>query len=285
MNSRSILITGADGQLGRALSETFPEATKTDHAKLDITNSQALDSFNWDGVKVIINAAAYTNVDGAETPEGEKLAWSVNDEAVGKLASIASKKKLLLVHIATDYDFDGTKNGPYKEDDLVNPLGKYAKSKVAGSNKAKKTAKHYIVRTAWVIGDGKNFVRTMLDLGQKGIEPKVVNDQIGRPTFTTELAKAIKFLMDQQSPYGTYNVTNEGQPVSWADFTRAIFAEAGFDLQVKNTTTKEYFASKPGVAPRPLNSLFDLTKIEAIGFRPRDWRDDLYNYIKKELMK
>ena len=141
------------------------------------------------------------------------------------------------------------------------------------------------MRTAWVIGDGKNFVRTMLELGQKGISPTVVADQIGRPTFTTELAKAIKFLIDKQAPYGTYNITNEGEPVSWADFTRAIFKEANLNQTVTDTTTQEYFATKPDVAPRPLNSVLDLTKIESIGFKPRNWPEDLKEYIRKELAK
>lgn len=283
MDGSNILITGANGQLGLALRAIYPKATKTDTAELDITDTEALKKFDWSGIKIIINAAAYTNVDGAETPEGKKLAWAVNDKAVGNLAKIAQEKGILLVHIATDYDFDGNKKVPYKEDDPVNPLGVYAKTKTAGSKRAAQVPAHYIVRTAWVIGDGKNFVRTMLELGQKCVVPTVVADQIGRPTFTTELARAIKSLIDNKAPYGTYNVTNEGAPISWADFTRAIFKEAGFNLNVTDTTTKDYFASKPGVAPRPLNSLLDLTKIESVGFRPRDWHEDLKEYVRKEL--
>jgi len=229
MDSSKFLILGANGQLGRALCKLYPDAIKTDVQDLDITDSDSVANYDWSKVEVILNAAAYTNVDGAETPDGEKLAWAVNDQAVGNLAKVAAEKDLILVHIATDYDFDGNKKEPYKEDDPTNPLGKYAKTKAAGSKKASKTPKHYIMRTAWVIGDGKNFVRTMLELGQKGISPAVVADQIGRPTFTTELAKAIKFLIDKQAPYGTYNVTNGGEPVSWADFTRAIFKEANLN--------------------------------------------------------
>ena len=283
MNSSKFLILGANGQLGRALCELYPDAIKTDVQSLDITDPDSVANYDWSKVEVILNAAAYTNVDGAETPDGEKLAWAVNDQAVGNLAKVAAEKDLILVHIATDYDFDGNKKEPYKEDDPTNPLGKYAKTKAAGSKKASKTPKHYIMRTAWVIGDGKNFVRTMLELGQKGISPAVVADQIGRPTFTTELAKAIKFLIDKQAPYGTYNVTNGGEPVSWADFTRAIFKEANLNQIVTDTTTQEYFAAKPGVAPRPLNSVLDLTKIESIGFKPRDWSEGLKEYIRKEL--
>ena len=285
MEGSKILITGANGQLGRALAKIYPKAIKADSAELDITSPEALRNFDWSSVEIIINASAYTDVDGAETPEGEKLAWAVNDRAVGNLVDIANRNNLLLIHIATDYDFDGTKNGSYKEDDPVNPLGKYAKSKTEGSKKASQAAKKYIIRTAWVIGDGKNFVRTMLDLGKRGVAPTVVADQIGRPTFTTELAKGIKFLIDNKPPYGIYNITNEGDPVSWADLTREIFKQAGYDLKVINTATKEYFASKPGVAPRPLNSVLDLAKIEATGFTPRDWREDLREYIKKEISR
>jgi dTDP-4-dehydrorhamnose 3,5-epimerase len=276
-----VLITGANGQLGLALQEIYPNAKKTDSTELDITDLDALNKFKWGNVGIIINAAAYTNVDGAETQEGRFLAEAANDKAVGNLANIANQKDILLVHISTEYVFDGNK-GPHKEDEPFSPLSIYGKTKAAGDDKAAKAARHYIVRTSWVVGDGKNFVRTMLGLGQKGISPTVVSDQIGRPTFTSQLAAGIKFLIDNKAPYGTYNLSNEGEPVSWADFTRAIFKEAGFDLAVTDTTTEEYFADKVGSAPRPLNSLLDLSKIEGIGFKPNDWRDDLREYIKKE---
>jgi dTDP-4-dehydrorhamnose reductase len=284
LDGSNILITGANGQLGRALQSIYPKAVKTDAPDLDITDAEALMKFNWDNIEIIINAAAYTNVDGAETNDGEAAAWLVNDRAVGNLASLAAEKNLLLVHISTDYVFDGSK-GPHKEDESFSPLGIYGKTKAAGDEKAAKTPKHYIVRTSWVIGEGKNFVRAMLELGQKGVSPSVVSDQIGRPSFTPELAKAIKHLIDSRPDYGTYNITNEGEPVSWADFTRAIFKAAGIKQEVANTTTAEYFKNKPDSAPRPLNSVMDLTKIEATGFRPRNWRDDLEDYIKKEVRK
>ncbi len=284
MEDSNILITGANGQLGRALQLVYPNAKKTDSTELDITSNEDLKKFDWNDIKVIINAAAYTNVDGAETPEGEKLAWAVNDKAVGHLATIAKENNLALVHISTDYVFDGTKK-VYTEDDPVKPLGVYGKSKAAGDKKAINIPKHYVVRSQWIIGDGKNFVRTMLELGKKGVAPTVVADQIGRPTFAAELARAISFLIEKRSPFGVYNVTSEGEPVSWANFARAIFAEAGFDLKVTDTTTTEYFASKTGVAPRPLNVVLDLTKIEFAGFRPHDWHEDLKKYVKKELSK
>lgn len=284
MDDSNILITGAGGQVGLALGQIYPNAIKTDSSELDITDSQALQNFDWQGIKAIINTAAYTNVDGAETPDGKQLAWAINDQAVGNLADIAAKNDLLLVHISTAYVFDGAKK-IYTEDDPINPLGEYAKSKAAGDKRAVQAPKHYIIRTDSVIGEGKNFVRTMLGLAKKSIAPTVVADQIMRPTFTGEIAKAIKFLIDQPAEFGVYNVTNEGEPVSWADFTRAIFKEADIDLGVTDTTLQEYAASKPGIAPRPLNSVLDLSKIESIGFKPRDWHDDLRDYVKKEIAK
>jgi dTDP-4-dehydrorhamnose reductase len=276
-----ILITGADGQVGRALADVFPDAVTAGHTQLDITDAGALRRFDWSKISCIINAAAYTNVDGAETPEGQKMAWAINDKGVGNLVDTAVENGLILVHISTAYVFDGTKKF-YNENDEINPLGEYAKSKAAGDLQARKAGKHYIVRTDSVIGDGKNFVRPMLALARKGIAPTVVADQFMRPTFTTELSRAIKFLLEKPAQFGIYNLTNEGDPVSWADFTRAIFKEAGINLEVTNTTFREYSAGKPGVAPRPLNSLLDLAKIESAGFKPRDWRENLRQYIKKE---
>jgi dTDP-4-dehydrorhamnose reductase len=281
MDASNFLITGAGGQLGLALKAQYPNAKATDHSQLDISDRKSVEGFNWDGIEVILNAAGYTNVDGAETEEGRKLAWSINDEGVGNLARIAIKNDLILVQVSTAYVFDGKKE-IYKETDPVSPLGEYAKSKAAGDEKAQKAAKHYIVRTDSVIGEGKNFVKTMLGLAQKGIAPMVVADQIIRPTFTTQLAQGIKFLIDKTADYGIYNLTNEGNPVSWANFTRTIFKEAGINLPVTDTTYEEYSAGKPGVSPRPLNSVLDLTKIESIGFTPKDWRQDLSDYIRQE---
>jgi dTDP-4-dehydrorhamnose reductase len=282
MDDSKILITGAGGQLGLALKAQYPNAKATDHSQLDISDRKSVEGFNWDGIEVILNAAGYTNVDGAETEEGRKLAWSINDEGVGNLARIAIKNDLILVHVSTAYVFDGRKK-IYTEDDPVSPLGEYAKSKAAGDEKAKMAPKHYIVRTDSVIGEGKNFVRTMLQLGEKGIEPTVVADQIIRPTFTGVLAGGIKHLVEKGTDFGVYNLTNEGDAVSWADFTRQIFQTAGFSLTVKDTIYREYSAGKPGIAPRPLNSVLDLTKIESAGFKPKAWPASLSEYIKKEM--
>ncbi|MEX2014749.1 MAG: NAD(P)-dependent oxidoreductase [Candidatus Saccharimonadales bacterium] len=281
MEGSKIFITGASGQLGLALQAKYPTAQKADASELDITDEKAVNSRDWSDTQVIINAAAYTDVDGAETPEGEKLAWSVNDKAVGNLANVATENDLVLVHISTDYVFDGLQK-IHTEDEPVKPLGVYGKTKAAGDLKAAKTLKHYIVRSSWVIGNGKNFARAILTAAEKNDELKVVADQFGRPTFTSELSRIIDYLLNTKAPYGTYNASNSGDMVNWADFARAILKEAGSKTRVVDTTAAEYFAGKIS-SERPKYSSFDLSKLESIGYIPKDWREDLKEYIKKEL--
>lgn len=269
-----------------ALRKRYPEAQFTDTAELDITNRDSVAKFNWSSIDVLINAAAYTDVDGAETPEGRVAAWNVNATALAYLAETCTENDITLVHISSDYVFDGTSD-PHAETEAFSPLSVYGASKAAGDLAAALTPKHYILRTSWVIGEGKNFVRTMLELAKKDVEPTVVADQIGRLTFTSELVRAIDHLLtsDKTAPaaYGTYNVTNEGDSVSWANITREIFKLAGRDeLTITDITTVEYYAGKPGIAPRPLLSTLDLTKIQATGFRSRDWKDDLLEYIETQ---
>jgi dTDP-4-dehydrorhamnose 3,5-epimerase/reductase len=276
----NVFITGANGQLGRALQAQYPEAQSADITELDITDQESVRGFDWSGVDVILNAAAYTNVDGAETPEGRVAAWNVNARAVANLTEIAAQNNMTLVHISTDYVFDGS-NTPHTEEELFSPLSVYGASKAAGDIAAGLAPKHYILRTSWVIGEGKNFVHTMLGLGQKGINPTVVSDQIGRPTFTAELIRAIDHLLTTGADYGVYNVSNEGEVVSWAGLTRQIFKEAGFNNTVADTSTADYYAGKTSIAPRPLNSMFDLTKLQSTGFTSREWQDDLKIYIQK----
>jgi dTDP-4-dehydrorhamnose reductase len=282
MDDSKILITGGKGQLGLALQERFPKAIATDVTELDITSTDSVANFNWDSITTILNAAAFTNVDGAETDEGRVAAWRVNAQAVANLANIAIEKKLTLVHISTDYVFDGSKN-PHLEDEPLSPLSAYGASKAAGEVVISLVPKHYLLRTSWVIGQGKNFVRTMLELGQKGVNPSVVSDQIGRPTFTNTLVDAIGHLLESQSEFGTYNVSNDGEPVSWADLTREIFKISGVTNTVTDTSTEAYYKDKPQAAPRPLNSIFDLSKITSTGFTANDWRNDLKQYIDKEM--
>lgn len=280
--SAKYVIVGANGQVGRALQALYPEARAVDSSELDITNPAAVDGFDWNGVEAILNAAAYTNVDGAETDEGRVAAWQVNASGVANLARAAMTHDATLVHISTEYVFDGSQN-PHHEDESFSPLSTYGSSKAAGDVAASFAPKHYILRTSWVVGDGKNFVRTMLGLGQKGISPTVVADQIGRLTFTNDLARAIDHLLQAKAAYGTYNVSNNGEAVSWADVTRAVFAAGKYDLTVTDTTTAEYFADKPQAAKRPLNSVLDLSRLEKTGFSSSDWREALQEYVNKEL--
>ena len=281
MDDASFFIIGANGQLGKALHAKYPDARSADIDELDIADSESVANFDWSGVKVILNAAAYTDVDAAETAEGRTAAWQVNAVAVGNLVKAAFKNNLTLVHISTDYVFDGTKS-PHSETEPFSPLNVYGQSKAAGDIIVNLVPKHYLLRTLWVIGDGKNFVRTMLELGQKGVSPTVVADQTGRLTFTTQLVAAIDHLLKTEAAFGTYNVSNDGDVISWAEVTRCIFKEAGFDLTVTDTTTAEYFANKPDSAPRMMQSELDLSKIKAAGLQLADWRDDLKKYIEKE---
>ena len=282
MNDSEIFIVGANGQLGTALRAQYPGSRFADIGELDITKADSVSGFDWSGIKYVLNAAAFTNVDGAETPEGRVASWKVNASAVANLARVCLEHDMTLVHISSDYVFDGTVQ-PHTEDEPFSPLSVYGQSKAAGDLVAALAPKHYILRATWVIGEGKNFVRTMLDLAGRGISPTVVGDQIGRLTFTSELVRIIDHLLTSDAEYGTYNATNSGQPASWADITRQIFALGGFpDLTVTDTTTKEYFAGKEGIAPRPLGSIMSLDKLATTGFQSRDWQDDLKEYIKAQ---
>lgn len=283
MDDSRIFIVGAKGQLGTALSQKYPNAKSADINDLDITNQDSVENFDWTGIQVILNVAAYTNVDGAETPDGRVAAWKVNADAVANLVALAAQKDITLVHISTDYVFDGTQN-PHPEDELFAPMSVYGASKAAGDIAVSLLPKFYILRTSWVIGEGKNFVRTMLELGKKGVSPTVVADQIGRLTFTSELVNAIDHLLSVGAEPGTYNVSNDGDSASWAEITREIFKIAGYDLTVADTTTAEYYADKPSIAPRPLQSTLDLAKLHSTGFASRNWRDELAAYIKSEVI-
>jgi dTDP-4-dehydrorhamnose reductase len=281
MDQKSILIIGANGQLGKALQIKYPDAQKSDLQTLDISNAEQVASYDWSNTHVVLNSAAYTNVDGAETAEGRISAWQANASAVRNLTKAAIDNDFLLVHISTDYVFDGSKD-LHSEDEAFSPLSVYGESKAAGDIAVSLVPKHYVLRTSWVIGDGNNFVRTMLELGRKGVSPKVVSDQLGRLTFTGELVRAIDHLLESKVPYGTYNVSGDGDIVSWSDITREIFKLAQFNLQVIDVTTAEYYKDKEGIAPRPLHSALDLAKVKATGLTLNDWHKDLSTYISKE---
>lgn len=282
MDDNKIFIVGANGQLGTALRAKYPNSQFADIDEMDITDRESVENFDWSGIDIILNAAAFTNVDGAETDEGRVVAWKVNASAVANLARVCLRHDMTLVHISSDYVFDGTKD-PHTEEEAFSPLSVYGQSKAAGDAVVSTLPKHYLLRATWVIGEGKNFVRTMLGLAEKSVEPSVVSDQIGRLTFTSELVRAIDHLLVNKSDYGTYNTTNDGRLASWAEVTRKIFTLAGYDnLKVTDISTADYYAGKEGIAPRPLGSNMSLEKLQSTGFESRDWEEDLADYIKKE---
>jgi dTDP-4-dehydrorhamnose 3,5-epimerase len=285
MKPKRTLITGSNGQLGRALQVEFPDAEFTDYKELDITSSNLESARNWRQYETIINAAGYTAVDKAETPEGREAAWELNAGAVANLGKIATKHSITLVHISSDYVFDGTKTA-HTEDEPFSPLGVYAQTKAAGDIAATMVPKHYITRTSWVIGDGNNFVRTMQSLAEKGIKPSVVNDQIGRLTFTDDLARGIKHLINIKAPYGTYNISGDGESASWADIAADVYELAGHSRdEVTGISTTQYYEGKSDISPRPLRSTLNLDKIKATGFVPTDWQQSLKDYLEKEGVK
>ncbi len=278
---KKILVTGANGQLGKALRVEFPDAEFVSRQELDIASSTLEKARRWHDYSAIINAAAYTAVDEAETPEGRKAAWDANARAVSNLARVAAQNGVTLVHISSEYVFDGEVT-VHDELESFSPLGVYGQTKAAGDIAAATAPNHYIVRTTWVIGEGKNFVQTMKSLAERDIKPSVVGDQIGRLTFTEDLAKGIKYLLDTHCPFGTYNLTNDGEPSSWADIAKAVYELAGKSgTDVTPVTTEEYFRDKPGASPRPLQSVLNLDKIKARGFTPRDWQEALKTYLAK----
>lgn len=275
-----VLVLGANGQLGKALRAEFPTAAFYGRKECDLSQPEQIFKLPFDNCDVIINAAAYTAVDAAETPEGAALAEAVNGSAVETLSAAATEHGILLVHVSTDYVFDGSKKSPYLETDEFNPLGVYAKTKAQGDLAVMSVPGHYLFRTSWVIGEGNNFVRTMASLAERGIKPSVVKDQIGRLTFTKDLAAAIRHLIESKSPYGTYNLSNEGPASSWADIASQVYALTGHNpADVTGVSTAEYFAGKEGIAPRPLWSMLDLSKIEATGFIPESWENRLKEHF------
>jgi dTDP-4-dehydrorhamnose reductase len=274
------VILGANGQLGRALRAEFPDAVALDRAALDVSDADAVRRYDWSGVDVVLNATAYTKVDAAQDPANLAAVRGTNTDAVAHLAEAAGAHGFTLVHVSTEYVFDGRHPGPIPEDLPPSPLSVYGQSKADGDLHLESLERHYLIRTTWVVGEGGNFVRTMASLADRGISPSVVDDQIGRPTFTADLAAGIHHLIEVGAPFGTYNLTNDGDPVSWADLAAAVFEARGRSADdVRRVSTADYFADKPQAAPRPLNSVLDLGKLTATGFRPRDWRDGLREYL------
>ncbi|WP_163162369.1 bifunctional dTDP-4-dehydrorhamnose 3,5-epimerase family protein/NAD(P)-dependent oxidoreductase [Arthrobacter sp. Alg241-R88] len=281
MPGKKILVVGADGQLGKALQELYDGDESVEFAgrrEFDLASEDAYTSRNWKNYSTIINAAAYTAVDTAETAEGRAAAWTVNVAAVSYLAKTAAAHDLTLVHISSDYVFDGGRN-VHDESEPFTPLGVYGQTKAAGDAIVSVVPRHYIVRTSWVIGDGNNFVRTMANLALRGVKPSVVNDQTGRLSFTEDIASGIRHLLETGAAYGTYNLTNDGVPQTWADIAAEVYELVGVGGQaVTGVSTAEYFKDK-SAAPRPLNSTLDLSKLASQGFSPRDAKKALEEYL------
>ncbi|NMN00478.1 dTDP-4-dehydrorhamnose 3,5-epimerase/dTDP-4-dehydrorhamnose reductase [Bifidobacterium sp. DSM 109958] len=298
MAPRRTLVTGANGQLGRAIRDYVAAHGLqgfefTDIDEFDFSDPAAYDRFDWSLYGTVINAGAYTAVDRAETPEGRAAAWKANAQGPALLARAAREHNLTLVHVSSDYVFDGTAE-VHSETEAFSPLGVYGQTKAAGDIAVANTPRHYILRSSWVIGEGRNFVRTMMTLSDRAADPSdaldhvtVVDDQFGRLTFTRDMTEAIFHLLDAAAPYGTYDLTGSGAVRSWADIARAVFdLTNGNGDAVRPVSTAEYFAAaKAPVAPRPTHSALDLGRITAAGYAPADWEESLRAYVRAELAK
>ncbi|MDD2541817.1 MAG: dTDP-4-dehydrorhamnose reductase [Desulfuromonadaceae bacterium] len=271
-----ILVVGANGMLGRDLVALLGDRGHgIDIDDIDITSPESVLTVIGElKPEVVVNCAAYTDVDGCES--NTETAMAVNGEGVAYLAMACRDIGALLVQISTDYIFDGGKGTPYVEDDAPCPLSVYGESKLAGEMNASFSPEHLIVRTQWLYGlHGKNFVETMLRLGAEKDELSVVDDQIGSPTWTVDLSRSIIALIDNGCR-GVYHAAN-AEYCSWNGFAQAIFEEAGLNVTVKPMTTSEL--NRP--ARRPLYSTLECSKLSAdTGFRPQVWRTALREYLK-----
>lgn len=284
---RKILVTGCNGQLGRAIKEEY-QGDQVEFILTDVVEGEGIVSLDITDVAavtelveklrpdVIINCAAHTNVDACETQWDS--AYRINAIGPRNLSIGAAKVGAKMIHVSTDYVFPGTSPEPLTEFDITGPISAYGKTKLEGENFVKEFApKHFIFRTAWLYGDGKNFVKTMLGLAEKYETITVVSDQFGSPTSAVELAKMIHFLEPTEN-YGTYHATCEGQ-CSWADFAVEIFKKAGKSTHVKYVTTEEY--NSP--TKRPAYSVLDnymLRLVAKDAFIMADWKDALDVYMK-----
>ncbi len=275
-----ILVTGAKGQLGIEVAKQSGEhdLILAGREDLDITDARQVSSCLRE-VKpdAVIHCAAYTNVDGAESDEDG--AFRVNVAGAQNLAAGCLETGARLVYVSTDYVFDGTKQGLYREFDPVNPQTVYGRTKWQGEELVRQIlGRHYIVRTAWLYGEGKNFVRTMLQLAEKQHTLKVVADQIGTPTSTVDVTRAIYRLLDSDA-YGTYHASCQGQ-CSWYDFACEIFRQSGKQVQVLPVTTAEF----PRPAKRPAYSVLDNYMLRmTVGDPMRSWQEALAEYVQLAL--
>ena len=283
-----ILITGANGMLANSVKkrlESKNELICTDVKDLDITDKEKVLKFVTN-VKpdYIINCAAFTAVDKAET-SGE-IVEKINAEGPKNLAKAAKENNSILVHISTDYVFGGELaiEKDYQEDDKKAPNTAYGITKLHGEEEIQKnTEQYYIFRTAWLYGEGNNFVRTMLNLGKSKAEISVVADQHGSPTYAEDLANIIGESIEKKIPYGIYHATNEGY-TTWYEFTKEIFKQAGIKCKVNPVTTEEYIEMmKITQAKRPKNSQMSKEKLQKQGIMVPKWEEALARYLKEEL--
>jgi len=286
MGIMKAFVTGYSGQLGydvvRELGKRGYEAVGVSSKELDICNRDAVhDMIMRIRPDVIFHCAAWTAVDAAEEPENAEKCMAVNAGGAGNMAAAAKDCGSKIIYISTDYVFNGLGTEPWKPDCRdYEPLSVYGRSKLEGELAvARNTDKFFIVRIAWAFGiNGKNFVKTMLNAGKTHSEIRVVNDQIGTPTYTADLARLLCDMAETEK-YGYYHATNEGGYISWYDFTKEIYKEAGLDTKVIPVSTEEYGASK---AKRPFNSRLDKSKLAENGFVPLpDWRDALRRYLEE----
>lgn len=291
-----VFVTGALGQLGHDVvnelkkrnHEIFASDIKDDesnsdskyhYVKLDITDKeQTIKVIEEIRPDAIIHCAAWTNVDGAELEENKGIVYRINVEATRNVRDAAKKVDAKLMYISTDYVFDGKGTIPWEPDDKTySPLNYYGETKLGGELAVSELEKFFIVRIAWVFGlNGKNFINTMLNLSKNHDEIRVVNDQIGTPTYTVDLARLFVDMIETEN-YGYYHATNEGGYISWYDFTKEIFKQAGINTKVTPVTTEEYGVS---IAVRPFNSRLDKSKLVENGFKPLpDWKNAVSRYL------
>ncbi len=280
----TVLVTGSKGQLGydvvNELEKRGHNAVGVDIEDLDITDSAAVEAlFEKVRPEAVIHCAAWTAVDLAE--DNAEKCMAVNAGGAKNIALACKKADCKMIYTSTDYVFDGMGTEPRKPDSMAfSPLNVYGKSKLDGELAvAGLLEKYFIVRIAWVFGvNGSNFVKTMLRLGKTHSKLTVVNDQIGTPTYTYDLARLLVDMAESEK-YGVYHATNEGGFISWCDFAREIFRQAGYATRVQGVTTEEYGASR---AKRPLNSRLDKSKLLENGFEPLPpWQDALSRYLKQ----
>ena len=278
-----VLVTGARGQLGSdvmiELKNRGHEAVGVDVKEMDITDESVVDSvFEEIHPDAVIHCAAWTAVDAAE--DHEDSCRMINAGGTAHVAQAAARHHAKILYLSTDYVFDGQGDRPWKpEDPVTKPLNVYGQTKYEGEQAVRAAGDQYfIVRIAWVFGEhGKNFVRTMVDLGKTHDQLTVVDDQFGTPTYTPDLARLLVDMIGTEE-YGIYHATNEGGYISWYDFAVEIFRQTGQSVQVKPVSSLEYGAK----AVRPFNSRLDKTKLKEKGFRPLpEWKDALGRYLER----